>query len=220
VIERVRYEGTARCSRTFEDGGAARIMLSQLGPGVVRGDAFDVRGSVAAGAHLIVTEQAATRVLGGTQPSTYAAHWSVAAGATLELRAEPVIAQAPGEHTIVTEIECEPGAIVMLRDAASVTNGACVRLRTLVRIGGRERFCDSIELRDVSALGTFALIGAACAVEPFDAFAAAAVPAVRVGIGTLRDGIFARVLAPAIWPVREALDGLRVLAERQPASHT
>ncbi len=210
VIERVRYDGVARCSRTFARDGAALVMLSNLGPGVVRGDRLELTGTVCGGAHLIVTEQTATRVLGGSAPSTFAANWTVEPGATLDLRAEPVVAHHRGEHEIVTEIDCAPDACVILRDLASVAGDARLRLRTLVRVDGRDRFYDALELGAAAppAVGTFVVIGRALAPEPFDALAQAATD-VRIGIGTLPEGLFARVLGPAVWPVSEALAALR-----------
>ncbi len=213
MIERVRYDGIARCSRPFAEGSATRLMFSQLGPGVVRGDSVEISGRVDEGAHLIVTEQTATRILGGVLPSQCRASWTVAAGAILDLRAEPVVAQAPGDHAIVTIIEAQPGATVIVRDVAAVANGARLRLKTLVCIDGRDAFYDAVDLGDDAppAVGTFAVIGPTVDVAAFDACAAAAT-GVRIGIGTLRHGMFARAIGPSVWPVREALDALRTLA--------
>ena len=215
VIERVRYEGVARCSRTFEENGAARVMLSQLGPGVVRGDRIEIVGTVARDAHLIVTEQTATRILGGAAPSSLSAHWTVEAGAWLEFRAEPIVSHHGGDHEITTRVACERDATVMLREVVSVTNGARLRMRTLVTIAGRDCFSDAIELDDTSpaAVGTFAVLGRSVAPQSFDAIACASSEA-RIGIGTLHKGIFARAIGPRVWVVRAALDELRAALDR------
>jgi len=107
-------------------------------------------------------------------------------------------------------IDCEPGATIILHDAASVANGARLRLRTLVRVDGRERFYDAVDLGAGAppAIGTFAAIG-----RPFDRHAcdalAVASNEVRIGVGVLPEGIFARAIGPAVWPVTEALRTLR-----------
>jgi urease accessory protein UreH len=205
----VRYEGVARCSRTFRRGDAALVMLSNLGPGIVRGDAIEIAGSVGPGAHLIVTEQAATRILGGASPSRVNAAWRVAEGATLELRPEPIVARIGGDATIATTVDCAPDATLIVRDLASVAGATRLRLQTLARIAGRDVFYDSIVL-DASApaaVGTFAILGAAVDVRAFDAIAAS--NDLRIGVGQLGAGLFVRVLGSAVWPVRETLDALR-----------
>ncbi len=208
MIERVRYEGVSRCSRTFERDGAALVVLSNLGPGVVRGDALEISGTVGPGAHLIVTEQTATRVLGGVAPSHIDAVWSVASGATLELRPEPIVAQLGGDATFSVTIDCAPDATVIVRDLASISGTTRVRLKTLIRVGGRDAFYDSIELGPDAppAIGTVAMIGRPADPGALDALAASS--ALRVGVGVLAAGLFVRVLGPAVWPVRSVLDAV------------
>lgn len=208
MIERIRYDGVARCSRTFRRDGAALVMLSTLGPGIVRGDSLEVFGTVGPGAHLIVTEQAATRVLGGGASSRVDAVWTVASGATLELCPEPIIAHLGGDAMISTTIDCAPDAALIVRDLASVSNGARVRLRTLIRVAGRDALYDSIEIATDAppAIGTVVGIGRTPEVELLDALAAAS--HVRVGVGVLSAGLFVRVLGPAVWPVRELQDAI------------
>jgi urease accessory protein UreH len=218
VIERVRYEGVARCSRTFRHDGAATVMLSNLGPGIIRGDTLEIAGTVGPGAHLIVTEQSATRILGGTAPSRLDAMWTVASGATLELCPEPIIAHIGGDATISTTVECERDATLIVRDLASVAGATRLRLRLLVRFDGREAFYDSIVLAAGAppAVGTFAMLGASPDVDRLDAFADAS--DLRIGVGVLPSGAFARILGPAVWPVRQALHALRdLVAEAIPA---
>jgi len=192
-------------------------MLSTLGPGIVRGDSLEISGTVGPGAHLIVTEQTATRVLGGAAPSRIDAAWSVASGATLELCPEPIVARLGGDAMISTTVDCAPGATILLRDLASVGNDTRLRLRTLVRIAGRDAFYDSIELgvEAPAAVGTFAVIGRSPEIESLDALARSL--ALRIGVGVLPAGAFVRVLGPAVWPVREALDRVHALLSQRTA---
>jgi urease accessory protein UreH len=208
VIERVRYDGVARCSRTFRRDGAALVMLSTLGPGIVRGDSLEICGTVGPDAHLIVTEQTATRVLGGAASSRIDAAWTVASGATLEFSPEPIIAQSGGDAMISTTIDCAPDATVVVRDLASVSNGARIRLRTLVRVAGRDALYDSIEIGADAppAIGTVVVIGGSPDVDLLDALATST--SLRVGVGVLSAGLFVRVLGPAVWPVRELQDAM------------
>jgi hypothetical protein len=214
VIERVRYDGVARCSRTFSRDDAALVVLSTLGPGIVRGDSLEIVGSVGPGAHLIVTEQAATRVLGGGASSRIDACWTVGSEATLELCPEPIIANSGGVATIATTIDCAPGATLIVRDLASVSAGTRLSLRTLARVAGRDVYYDSIELGADAppAVGTFAIIGRMPDVEALDAFARAA--DLHIGVGVLSPGAFVRVLGPAVWPVRDVLDAVNLLASQ------
>ncbi len=215
VLERVRYEGISRCSRAFARGDAALVMLSQLGPGVVRGDTVTTAGHVGAGAHLIVTSQAATRLMGGTRASRSHAHWIVDAEATLEIIGEPLVASADARYESTTSIELGPGALVVVSDLAAVPPGADVRLRTLVTCGERELFYDAFDPRHAApnTVGTLALVGLAAdriapLVDALDAAADALAP-LRCGVGHLPSGAFARILGPDVWPVRAGLSALR-----------
>jgi urease accessory protein UreH len=215
VLERVRYEGISRCSRAFAVDGAALVVLSQLGPGVVRGDAVTTAGHVRAGAHLIVTSQAATRLMGGARRSGSHATWIVEDDATLEIIGEPLVASGAARHESTTSIHLAPGAVVVMSDIAAVPRGADVRLRTSVTRGGRELFYDAFEAGAAAplAVGTLAIVGlapgrVAALVDALDV-AAEAASDLRLGIGALSSGAFARILAPDIWPIRSALQALR-----------
>jgi urease accessory protein UreH len=214
VIERVRYEGLARCSRTFRRGDAALVVLSALGPGLVRGDSIEIAGTVGEGAHLIVTEQSATRVLGGPASSRLESAWTVERRATLELYPEPIIAHFGGAATIRTTIDCAPDATLIFRDIASITNEARLDLRTHVRVAGRDLLYDAIEFGSVitTAVGTFAVVGPAIDVAPFDTIMA--LSGLQGGIGVLPTGLFARVLGPSVWSVLELLNALRAALGR------
>jgi urease accessory protein UreH len=215
IVERLRYEGISRCSRAFAEGPAARVVFSQLGPGVVRGDLTRCAGSVGAGAHLIVTQQSATRLMGGTRGASAHASWTLAGDALLELIGEPVVAATDARYDAVTLIALAAGAAVLITDVAQVSRGSGVRLRTSVRRDGRELWYDALEPAAAApdVVGTFAIVGiaeehraqlVACLDRAADNCAD-----VRTGVGSLRCGVAARVLARDVWAVRTALDELR-----------
>jgi urease accessory protein UreH len=218
ILERVRYEGISRCSRAFSHGDAALVVVSQLGPGVVRGDTVSTSGRLHSGAHLIVTNQAATRLMGGTHGSESRATWLLDERAVLELVGEPLVAN-PGAHYVAsTSIELQAGSCVLMSELACVPADADVRLRTCVRQFGRELFYDAFEAAAAApqAVGTFALIGLdeariASVVAALDR-AADSLEDVRLGVGALRSGAFARVLATDTWAVRTTLLELRKTA--------
>jgi hypothetical protein len=84
-------------------------------------------------------------------------------------------------------------------------------LRTLVRVASREVCYDSIELGADAppAVGTYALIGRTADSAVLDALDALAhATPLRIGVGVLAAGLFVRVLGPAVWPVRAALDAV------------
>lgn len=222
VIERVRYEGISRCSRAFARGEAALVVFSQLGPGVVRGDSITSCGRLAARAHLIVTYQSATRLLGGRRTARAQANWSLEAGAVLELIGEPLVASADAKYQASTTIELAAGACALVCEIACVDWGAEVRPRISVRQAGREIFFDAADPGAAApdAVGTFAVIGLdvnaiAGLATAFDRVADDCSD-VRMGVGVLPSGVFARVLGADVWAVRTTLAALRaaVYAER------
>ncbi len=218
VLERVRYEGISRCSRAFAHGDAALVVLSQLGPGVVRGDDVTTVGHVRADAHLIVTGQSATRVMGGARPSRASAAWTVDDRAVLELLGEPLVAGRDARYGSAATIELGAGSVVLLSEVAAVSAEAAVRVRTSVRRAGRELFFDAFDAASAAphAVGTFAVVGITdqrshALVAALDT-AADAVDDVRIGIGMLRDGAFARLIGSDVWAIRTALAALREAA--------
>jgi urease accessory protein UreH len=218
ILERVRYDGVSRCSRAFRSGDAALVVLSQLGPGVIRGDAVTTHGRVQAGAHLIVTSQSATRLMGGPRGSGSHATWIVDAGATLELIGEPLVALGGARFAASTTIELAEGARALVSEISAVPPDADVRLRTSIRRSGRELFYDAVDAAAAapSAVGTFALVGLAdTEIAPTLAAlddASDANSEARVGTGALAAGVFARVLAGDPWTVRATLERLREAA--------
>lgn len=218
VLERIRYDGISRCSRAFAQGAAARVVLSQLGPGVVRGDAVTTRGHVQAGAHLIVTSQASTRVLGGTRRSSAQARWTVDDRAVLEIIGEPLVATPDARYDAATSIDLGLGSYVLISDVACVGAGASVRLGTSIRRAGTECYYDAFEPAAAAphAVGTFAVIGVATdCIDPLVTILdreADGITRVSVGVGGLRSGAFVRVLGTDVWSVRSALIALRAAA--------
>jgi urease accessory protein UreH len=219
IVERLRYDGISRCSRAFAQGDAALVVMSQLGPGVVRGDAVTTCGRVDSGAHLIVTNQAATRLLGGARPSSARATWSLATGAVLELIGEPLIAQGDARYESSTSIELAADSFVLLSELARVPPGARVRLRTQVSREARVLFYDAFEAAEAapSVVGTFTLIGVPARrvgplVVALDETADRMNEIIRIGIGALPAGAFGRLLGNDMWAVRTALGELRETA--------
>jgi urease accessory protein len=218
ILERVRYEGILRCSRAFARGDAALVVLSQLGPGVVRGDAVTTTGIVRADAHLIVTSQAATRLMGGTCVSRSHANWIVEDNGILELIGEPLVANTGACHDATTSIELGAGAFVLISEIAAVPCAADVHLRTTVTRAGRELFYDAFDAGAAApnAVGTFGVVGLASSriaplVLAFDHTADES-DEHRLGVGVLATGVFARMLAPDAWSVRSMLVRLREAA--------
>ncbi len=225
ILERLRYDGISRCSRAFRDGDAARIMLSQLGPGVVRGDAVTTSGDVQADAHLIVTSQAATRLLGGVAPSTSHANWKLADGAILELLGEPLVADDTSAYSATTKIDLGSNAYVLISDLAHVSAGATVRLSTTVWRAGEELYYDAIDAGACApqAVGTFALVGLAtpwidalcCALDALTSRPTE----MMLGVGVLPTGIFVRIAGFDLWAVRSLLAQLRTSAWQTLRAH-
>jgi urease accessory protein len=218
VLERVRYDGISRCSRAFAHGDAALVVLSQLGPGVVRGDRVSTHGRVGAGAHLIVTAQTATRLMGGAADAAATATWCVEAGAVLELIGQPLVASANARYSATISIDMAPGALAIISDVAAVPSTAHVRLRTLIRREEREAFYDAIDAGAAAphAVGTLVLIGVdmpRAAADALDA-AADAWPQIRTGVGILPSGVFVRALATDTWALRCFLEALHDVLRR------
>lgn len=219
IIERVRYDGIMRCSRAFRRGNAALIVLSQLGPGVVRGDAVTTRGRVAPGAHLIVTSQTATRLMGGSARASASARWCVGNAATLDMIGEPLVASGSAEYLAATTIDLGDGARIIISDVAAVPAGARVVLQTSIRRSGRELFYDAFDasLAAPHVVGTFVAAGltaadAATLLADFDRIAderTPRYPELAIGIGALASGVFARVGGFDIWAIQQTLAALR-----------
>src|SRR5476649_418047 len=194
VVDRLRYDGLARCSRTFYENGVAKIVTAQLGPGVIHGDDVVTTGRVDDGAHLIVTQQTATRVLGGARTARAFANWTVGSGAMLELIGEPLVAAGDAGYEATVTIVLKENARALIADIAHVPADANVRLRTLVTRAGRDVLYDAVDAQAAApaAVGTLAYVGldeteAARCVAALDD-AARSITNVRIGIGLLPGG--------------------------------
>jgi urease accessory protein UreH len=215
IVDHLRYDGLARCSRPFARGDAALVVLAQLGPGVIRGDAVATSGRVDPGAHLIVTQQTATRLLGGAQTARASSEWSVGDGAMLELIGEPIVAADDADYEATTTIGLASVARVLVIEIAHVPANARVRLRTVITRAGREIVYDAVDAQAATpdAVGTLIFAGltqeeTAEAAGIIDA-AGDRIDGVRIGVGLLRDGVFVRVTGEGSWIVRAALETLR-----------
>ena len=215
VVERMRTSGLCRASRVFREGAAARVVVSQLGPGMVRGDVFAAGGTVASGAHLIVAGQMATRVLSGPRPVAATTRWTVEPDAALELRAEPTLVCAGAAYATRTELVLRPGARAAAIEVLHREPGAACTAVLLARRGDRLVCADALRFAadddQATAVGTLAIFGAARPAA-LDGVAGSH-PNLRIGIGTLRDGdVLARVIGPSVWDVHAALLALREAA--------
>jgi hypothetical protein len=211
----VRYDGVMRCSRAFDHGGAALVVTSQLGPGVVRGDRLELHGTLDEDARLIVTAQAATRILGGARPAFSQARWSVGARARLQLIGEPLVASAGGRYEATQHVALARGARVLISDAACAPVDSEVRLRSIIDVEGVEALYDAVDAQRAApaAFGTLALFGLDAgqvvrATELLDALCAR-LPDAQAGVGAYARGVLVRVLAGSLWPVYATLAQLR-----------
>ncbi len=219
IVSRIRTSGLLRTSRPFREGAAARIVVAHLGPGMVRGDAFAVGGTVAAGAHLIVAGQMATRVLSGPERVTNAATWSIERDATLELIAEPTLVSRGAAYDARLELALAPGARAVVVELIRRDRGAALSIATIARRGARHALVDVIRLDadevGVEVFGTLAVFGNVDIAALDREADADADGGVRIGIGVLRDGdVLARVTGARVFDVQSALERLRAVALR------
>lgn len=111
VIPALRQEGLSRCSRPFtEPGGAARLVLSQLGPGFVRDDRYELDARLACDAELRLEAQAAGRALGSGGISRSHARFALERGAGLFYAGEPLIPYDGASHAAAANVTLAPGA--------------------------------------------------------------------------------------------------------------
>ncbi|MDB5072549.1 MAG: UreD urease accessory protein [Candidatus Eremiobacteraeota bacterium] len=217
VVGTIRAGGLLRASRAFAEGAAARVVVSHLGPGMVRGDAFASSGRVAPGAHLIVAGQMATRVLSGPDPVINAARWVVERGARLDVIAEPTLVASGASYDARLALALEPGARAVVTELVRRERGAALRVAMHVMRGERCALADVLALgaddAEDAAIGTLTVFHAIGGDEPcLDALDREADlhDEVRIGIGRLRDGdVLVRITGRSAWAVREALDRLR-----------
>ena len=156
--------------------------------------------------------------MGGARGSDARAWWTLDAGASLELIGEPLIATGAATYEASTTIELGHHSRVVLSEITRVPAQARVTLRTSVRQAGRELFYDAVDAAAAApaVVGTFAIVGiaAGAVAEIADALdtAAAAHNGLRLGVGLLTNGVFARALSEDVWTVRAALIALHAAA--------
>lgn len=191
--------------------------MQKLGPGFLRGDRFQTRGLVAAGAHLCVRAQAASRAFGGGDASASDAHWRVERDGFLQVIAEPLVAFDDAFHVGVTNVSLAAGARYLSLDVVTRANAAAhIALRTRIEDDTRLLAHDACELKGVldaplSCAGTLLF----CAGDATEATygglaeicdAVVPDPDVRVGVGVpAYGGIFVRVIGGQPWRVRQTL---------------
>jgi urease accessory protein UreH len=225
VLSKLQTNGLWRSSRPFREGIATRIVVSQLGPGMIRGDEFRSGGEVGPDAHLIVTGQMATRILPGSAPVTTHATWSVAAGGMLELLNEPTIVTAGAALDAHLSLHLEGNARAVISDIVARSATATVRTTMKVERGCRIALIDVLQLDDDLeggdiVIGTLIVLGGRLDLAALDRIADGC-ESVRIGVGTFESGdTLARVVASHITPVREALTRLhaRVYLDQAAAS--
>jgi hypothetical protein len=136
VVETLRQEGLARCSRPLPDSsrsGATRLVVSQLGPGFVRGDRFTTDGELGPGGQLTVAAQAAARVLGEGAASEALTTWRLGAGARLFMAGEPTMLYAGATNRSYSTVTLGAGASLAWIDAIA-PYGAFERATTQLRV--------------------------------------------------------------------------------------
>jgi len=222
VLTRMRAEGLWRTSRPFREGQAARIVLAQLGPGMIRGDRFAGSGTVGANAHLIVAGQMATRILPGPQAVTTSASWSVEPGGMLDLHAEPTIICDGASYQAQLAIALESDARAIVSEIVACAPSANARFATTVTRDGHPALVDVLKLdpearaTDARAIGTLLILGPTNQ-RALDE-AADTCPNVRIGIGTYHQGdTIARITGTHVEPIREAITLLRAAANPEEA---
>jgi urease accessory protein UreH len=211
-LRSIRCEGLSRSSRAFAaPSGAIRIVLSNLGPGVLGGDRFTVNGSVAERASLVAAGQMATPVFAGAQPSRSDAEWHVADGATLLVAAEPLLLEAGSTHVAVATFAIEGSGCAIVVDTFSLRGAASLAMRTHARLDGALVYRDAYDAAgdEDGAFGTVAFIAADAArrtafVARANGIAAALPGRVRAGAGETASAAIVRLMGARVWDVRAA----------------
>ena len=221
-VLRARGAGPLRllCPRTA--GGAAWIVTSSLGGGLVDGDRLALEVTIEPGATCVVTSQASTKVYRGASSLRTAVR--VAGGATALVVPDPVVPFAGARFEQVTELALDAGASLALCDvvtAGRVAYGerwSAARVATTLElaIAGERVVLDRLLLeraRDAARrMRRFEALGTALLVGPRFADLAAAELA-RLGAASLPRGAPV-VVAGSPFPSRSDAALFRVAGER------
>lgn len=216
-LAQIRYDGLSRVSRPQRAGDAARVVLAHLGPGVIGGDRYALDVRVEAGASLVVTGQMATPVYARDAASSVDATWTVAPGASLAVRAEPVMLDAGARHEIRTTLDVAGDGTAILADIVTVPPTAMARSRTIVRIDGCIVTRDACDL--VGSSGAIATIIIAChgpgrlrSILKKLAPIAASTESVTAGLGVSHDTVIARATSESVWNVQQFVETMMTAA--------
>ncbi len=216
-LSHIRYEGLSRVSRPHRVGDAAHAVLAHLGPGVIGGDRYALDVHVDANASLLLTGQMATPVYARDASSSLAARWRVETGASLVVRAEPVMLDDGARHEMRTTIDVAGDGDALVADIVTVASGALARVRTLARIDGRIVARDACDLPAFA--GAIATITIVCAdAARRDAIATALGPIVadaHGGLGATAGAVLVRAMNARVWPLQRLVDAaLATLSSR------
>ena len=218
-LSRIRYDGLSRVSRPQRAGDAAHVVLAHLGPGVIGGDRYTLDVRVEPDASLLVTGQMATPVYARDASSSVDASWQVAGGASLVVRAEPVMLDAGARHDMRTALDVAGDGRAILADVVTVPPTARARLRTIVRIDGRIVVRDACDLHGIA--GAVATVIIACPgperreriIEALAPLVASTEGAIG-GIGGSADVVIVRARSEAVWGLQQRVASLIAAATR------
>jgi len=205
------------------------VVTSLLGPGMIRGDRHRWSGLVGANAHLILTAQSATRLLGDRVASHFDADWTVEPNGFLELIGEPLVPLGAVRHISTLRMRLAPASKCLVLDCITAGDRQFERLTigTIVGCGEKLLVHDLLTLEPEAlagfgAVGTLLLCGDRWEAREqqdlnanLDAAASHESRDVRIGIGCPRfGGAAVRVTGHSAWEVRAVLHRLRSAALR------
>jgi urease accessory protein len=207
----VRYDGLSRVSRAQRDGDAAKAIVAYLGPGILGGDVYGVDVHVDAAARLVIEGQMATPVFARDVPSSVRARWRVERGASLIVRAEPLMLDRHARHAVHATLDVASGGFAALAEIVTVAGDACAKMRTTARIDGRLAVRDACDVRGRDeAVATVIVV---CDDEPRRAALADAMQVtllasrgVRGGVGVTHGALVLRATSTSVWALRCLVD--------------
>ena len=213
VLAAQSFRAPYHLSKPYWDAPTRTLIVQVVNPtaGILAGDRLESEIAVAAGAALLVTTPSASRLFHMRDGvAECRQHFTVAAGAWLEVMPEPLVPHRASRYRQVTTIEVEPGGELFFVDQLTpgrVGHGEAwvwdrLQLELTVRVGGelalRERLDQSgEEMRRLAMLagsGAAACFANAILIAP--AAAASGEPPWRAQLNALhRDGIWVGVSA-------------------------